>query len=529
MFPNTIKLHSIIQTMTPNEKRYFTRQCELTKADSNLLVLFKALNGLKKYDEKKVLEYLHENGSEKLVENLSTETIRAIKVLLNMVTSLADKKSKETKLENAFRQIKYLYEKNIFDQAYQKLKKLEKEAIEHEQKELLLKIYKFERDIKRNANLHKDFESLKEIDNKETALLESMLLEQKLRSIFGRLSFLVQNRNSLDKNQGKTQLAQIETALKAIDQNQCHYFVTKMFYVHSKIKIYDLKSDKKAVFKCMDEIEHIYKTHKNANKTSSFKQIKFLVIYLSYLLKYNMSPDQFWGKLTEIKSIKVNSPRDEMNKFQNVYHLEFIYFLKQGDFEKMSKLIPALQKGLKKYDTQIALDIRMTIWYNLMIYYFIIEDFHSAQYWIQEKILEYGKKSNCKDLYHIAKLFDLLIHYELDNAGLLKSWVAKVKRSFDLKDNSNELIKLVTKLMTTRYTKYTNVMNTYYGRTGELEKKDFEQVLQKFNKLDPSKHKNLPWDEIKIWLTSKVQELPMQQIAEGFLQNSNHQDTKKTE
>ena len=117
-----------------------------------------------------------------------------------------------------------------------------------------------------------------------------------------------------------------------------------------------------------------------------------------------------------------------------------------------------------------------------------------------------GKKSRRIDTLNKGKLFELLIHYELDNIALLKSLVKKIKRNFNEVDNSKELVGLLT-----------NLMNNYYKRP--LERKDFEEALEKFNKIDKIKNSDLPYDEIEIWLKSKVEKKTMLEIAEQMLQN----------
>ena len=97
----------------------------------------------------------------------------------------------------------------------------------------------------------------------------------------------------------------------------------------------------------------------------------------------------------------------------------------------------------------------------------------------------------------------------MDNIELLDSLIGKVRRGFDHKDNPNELVEIITKIMFKHYKK------------ARLTRKDFKTALEQFRTIDKTKHRGLPYDEIEIWLTSKVQRVSMQQITEQMFQSKN--------
>ena len=172
-------------------------------------------------------------------------------------------------------------------------------------------------------------------------------------------------------------------------------------------------------------------------------------------------------------------------------------------------MLPVLQEGLEKYEDEMELGRKITMWYNIMIFYFLKEDFDTTNFWIR-KILDDGIKSNRTHTLNNSKFFDLVVNYELgkiekvDNSKRLKSLIRTVKRSFKESDNSNELVNLVTKMMNVHCDK------------AHLIKKDFEFALKEFNNIDKTQNLYLPYDEIEIWLKSKVQRQSMQKITEKF-------------
>ena len=507
MSSNISELYAIIQFMSPNQKRRFTMQCQLSKPNSNSLVLFNALNKLKKYDKEKLDKELRKQGRVKLADNIVTETILLYKLILKLMKFSAEEKSIERKLENDFDDIVFIQNKGFFVRSERMLKNVKKDAEKHEQSALLLRVYKYERMLKQHFDKYKDLDSIEKTHKKELELLDDIVLERKLMHIDDKVLFLYQYVTVLEENMVAKLLDEIEIALNELGRTEFESLPQRITYVSLMAKLSELKSDRKAVFKWIEEMHRIYKICEESNIFLGFQYSWFLANYLNYLIMYNEPERLILKVLTKVKSIKPNTAHEKMTKFSNIGYLEFLFYLKQGDFETLEKLIPALLKGLEKYSNDIEQGRNMVIWYNLMICYFINEDFDSAHIWV-EKILDYGNGNNTRrlDTLNKGRLFKLLIHYELgSNITLLQSLMKKIKRGFKDVDDSKGLTGVISKLMNTHY------------RKGKLEKEDFEKALQRFYKIE--KIEKMPYDEIEIWLKSKLQGLPMLQIAQLMLQS----------
>ena len=501
------ELHSLIKSMSPNQKRNFTMQCNLNKPDSNSIALFNELNRIKEYDEEKLIKGLNKINKPKLAENLATETTLLFKLVLKIIRFNSDEKSVEKKLINTFKDIVFLHERGAFLKSQRMLRKLKNDAHNYDRKTLLLEICKFERKIRRSDYEHKYLNSIEEINKKEIELTEAILLEQKLRHIYDKVLYLIHQENELRKDTDNELLAEIETDLNQIDKNQCKCFHTKLLYLNSMAELLQLKSDNDAAFNHLSEMYQVYEENKHIREISALPYIKFVNNYLSCIFKCNKSYEKFPDLIKKIKNTKTNRPDEDKIKFENTYYLEFLYYINQGDFEQLEIMMPSLLKGLEEYGEKIEIFRKVVIWYNLMVYHFLKQDFKLTKEWIL-KILEEGKKTKRVDILNDSRLFQLLVHYELNDTEILESLIRKVKRHFKDADNSNELVDLIT-----------DMMNAHYRRA-HLIKKDFDLALQKFNKIDRVKNKNLPYDEIEIWLKSKVHRKPMLNITKQIHQKN---------
>ena len=496
-------LYIVIQAMTPNQKKSFTLQYNSVEPNGSSLVLFNALNKFEKYDKERLIKYLLKNNEHELVENLSEEAATLYNLILEKLMSIASEKSAKKRLRNTFNEIVLLQEMGCLTRAEQMLKKLKKDAIEYDLKAFLMEVYEYECNIKRDAN---NFEAIQKIKERIKGLRKNIYLENELIDVYDNVFYLAQNFSRLKKSDAQIRLTEIETNLNKTDRNQCNCFGTQRLYLYSLLVLEHLKCNKEAVFKYIEEIQKLFETHQKASKASDFKHTKFLASNLNYFVKYDISIEQFSTTLTEVKSIKANTPYEAMINFSNIYYVEFLYYLKRGDFAKIENLIPSLLKELDKYGDKINLDRRMVFWYNLMIYYFLKQDFRSAYYWIKEKILKYGRKSNRKDFFNKSKLFKLLVCFELEDVDSFEASIKAIKRSYPNKENPNELVNLVVSLINDHYKK------------APLDRKNFKAALETFYQIDQSKNQNSPFDEIKIWLKSKVERQSMQKVTEQMFQ-----------
>ena len=509
MAQNLTMLHKVIQSMSLKQQQALKAYCKRNKANSNRLVLFDELLKQKKYDREKLIKRLEKRKDSKLASNLISETSLLFKLVLKIIRQTKDEILIEKQLRNDFDDAVLFHGMGYFEKSKRMRNKIKERAQKHNSITLLFDVYEFEYWIDLLSDENSDLESIEEIYKNEKELLITKELEIDLKYTYRKVFHLVRHISALDKDVAKKRLEDIENILNKIDQEQCKTFNTKMTYLHSMAKINRLKSNGEAALKCMEETYLIYKADKDTSKISNLQDIQLLANFLNYLIIYNKPHKRFLEILAEIKSIQLKTNYERMTQFSNAYYLEFYYHLKQGNFEEMENMLPILQEGLTKYGDKMDLGRKVTMWQNLLIYHFLKEDFDAAHFWIQ-KILDHGKKSRRVDLFYNSKIFQVLVHYEFEiqkseSIEFLENLNEKVQNSFKTAKKSNKLVNLIARLIRT------------YCKKGHLEKKDFETTLEKFHQIDQSKNKDLPYDEIEIWLKSKIQKSSMQKITEQML------------
>jgi tetratricopeptide (TPR) repeat protein len=118
----------------------------------------------------------------------------------------------------------------------------------------------------------------------------------------------------------------------------------------------------------------------------------------------------------EFKSIKNIDSR----VFRQRYVLLINWSLSQQDFEKAMEWIPEIEQGLEQFGKKIEKHHRITFYYLVAYLLFQNKRYEQALKW-NNLILNEMKEDVVKEIFHFARILNLIIHFELENYDLLDS------------------------------------------------------------------------------------------------------------
>jgi hypothetical protein len=133
-------------------------------------------------------------------------------------------------------------------------------------------------------------------------------------------------------------------------------------------------------------------------------------------------------------------PNIEARIFRQRFLLELNWLLRLGRKRQAVRLIPELERGLKKYGQQIQLPHWITLQYLLAYLFFLNKSFDSALLSLNE-LLQMKQPDVVKEVYRYARILNLLIHYELGNLEYLLSLLKTTRRRLDAEQSLSPLEK----------------------------------------------------------------------------------------
>jgi tetratricopeptide (TPR) repeat protein len=151
--------------------------------------------------------------------------------------------------------------------------------------------------------------------------------------------------------------------------------------------------------------------------------------------------DRFLEAIAELKSLPATSFNDEGEVFQNVYFLEHLFYMNQGDFDKAEALVPAIEAGLDKYAQKINKARLLSFQFNIMIMYFLMHRFKEAAKWA-DVILE--DKSEIKQgISMVTRILLPIIHFELGHHDIVENLTRSAYRYLLAKERLHSFERLM--------------------------------------------------------------------------------------
>lgn len=148
----------------------------------------------------------------------------------------------------------------------------------------------------------------------------------------------------------------------------------------------------------------------------------------------------------QIKQFEIRDFNDEAETFQNTIHLELILMVNQRKFEGQNNLIERVEDGLKKYEKKINAARRLSLLYNLLVLYFVNENFRAGLK-VVDMILELRKLKVRKEVQYTTRLLLLVMYYELPHFDLLDDPITAARRYLERKKKRSGYKSLLVKYL----------------------------------------------------------------------------------
>jgi len=143
------------------------------------------------------------------------------------------------------------------------------------------------------------------------------------------------------------------------------------------------------------------------------------------------------GSLREFSSIDIKN-----NIFKSSALAELQLLNKQGDFNEASERLLVILPEIEILENRLRKEQLLELYFTVAYTFFGSKEPNKALFWIN-KVLNDNESSLRKDLFSYARLFNLAIHYELENFDLLEYITKSTQRYLARRQRDYDLEKLV--------------------------------------------------------------------------------------
>lgn len=508
MKPST-ELFKLIKSLTKSEKRFFKLTSSLQSGDKNYLKIFDYIEKQEDYDESGLKE---EFEGETFVKHLPSEKNHLYKLILKSLRSYYSEQSVSSMLKQEIKNVEILYNKALYKECEKFVGRAKTIAQRYEKFYYWFELISWEKKLLESAYesgvFSRDLDELVEEEEMVIARLRNLaeytVIYSKINLIFRSGGF---TRNEKERKvvsdiadyhliKGKN------TALSSKAASICYYIKGLCAATNRNYE---------------DSFQFFNKTREILDNNPYIKQDsgQRYVMTLFHLLRCHIDNNEFEKAqqlITDIRALAgkkgFNSLDIDVRIFANSAYQELTLLQAQGEFTKCVELIPSIENTHEEFGDKVSKEMEVLLTYSKAYSYFGVGQYKKSIQYLNE-VLNDNEQNLRQDVYSFARLFNLVIHFELENYDFLEYIIKSTNRYLNKQEREfkieNVCIRHIRKLAKT------------HSGINQLE--IYEKMNEEVNELlkDRNERVVLEYFNISAWISSKLNKIPFDQSVKERL------------
>lgn len=493
------ELFDLISSLSKSEKRFFKLNSSLQSGEKNYLKLFDYIEKHSTYDEaalKKHFQY------EKFIKHLPSEKNHLYKLILKSLRAYYADHSIKSQLKQEIKNVEILYQKALYKECNKFLKRAKKVAIEYEKFYYSFELINWEKKL-----MEEDFESgqfnhnLDELIQEETEVIEKLRNLAEYHILYSKINYVFRSGGFTRNEEERKVVAEIadhhlikgkNTAISTRATSICYY--TKGLCAAS-IRDYD------------DALVNFKKAKLVLDKNPKIKndlQNRYIYI-LNFLMQCYIDINDFeraQNLIDEIKDLNTNKHYRSLDSKVKIFTSHTIgsltLFNRKGEFYKALNIFKSIEEEMGFFEDKLNKEKVLLLNYNKAYALFATDKFKDALKIIND-ILNDNEKQLRQDIYSFSRIFNLVIHYELNNFNFIEYDSKSTSRYLNKHEKDYKIekvfMKYIKKLAKEEFAPDKKIIfQNFYDEVDELLKDSQEQVI-------------LEYFNVKAWIYSKLKRI----------------------
>ncbi len=505
----SLKLFNLIKSLSGSEKRYFKLFIRENKNEktSKYALLFDSIDEQEANDEEALKAIIYKDEP---IQSRKYSELKAYlyELILKSLQGYDEKSSVDYKLKGMLHSVRVLYKRSHYSECKELLVKAKKVAYKYESFIHILEVLKWEKQI---AYAQSDIvfldKELDRINNEENECLEQRGNLSAYQNLFYRVMIgirkdallrseeKVANLNLIMENKLLTDLRNAKS-----HKARVFYFRIYSLFYYSIINYEKFHIMSKRLMRLMESQAHFLRED--------------IADYISALTNYTASCGllEYYEEVAECLPkflvIKPKTLDDELRVYNEYYTNKFSLCIFTGDFKEGELALKQHLKEQEKFDSEVFESGRF--YFQYFYIHFGIGDYPKALEYLNEW-LNLPRRVERQDLQSLARILNLIIHYEMGNTMLLEylfrstyRFLRKRNRMFEFEKKVLGFIKESNKIHSLR-----ELMHAFANLKDEFEK--LTHI--------PSEKVMFQYFDFISWLESKIEN---ESFAEVVRRKSNY-------
>lgn len=399
----------LIQSMSPQEKRFFRRDYALYDKEKELplyLALFDTINKQEEYDEAELIRQLKPRLKP---DNISYTKNYLYEQICQALLRQNQSQEQDAEIFGQLQLIRVFRKKGLYKQA---LKIWQKAIVQARALELFGLIFQLKEEYRKLQLYHNPKIKNPELQNEyNNNILYSSEFTHLIKLQELHFSALIIRRkahfNLCQEDKEKVNAILQEPVMQ--EEPRTNSFLIRHYYRMTKATLLYVLNDSSAY---SFAYQNVSAWQANAQHVSYDQDNYIEVLYIFY---YSAVLAKDTSCIEEVMNHPVNQ---EVNTESNYAYVETIKYLalnrlynRSGNYEKVSQVLAYIKTRLAHWSRHINVELARTLYLSVGVANFALDQFEDAFYYIKQSILLFNDKTR-EEQYSFAYLFLLLICYE---------------------------------------------------------------------------------------------------------------------
>ena len=497
------ELFELIKALSMHERRYVVLHASRfkDKGKNNVVRLFNILCRQKEFDE----AYIRKKyAGEKFAKRYAETKYHLHKLIMKTIGNYHSSRTIDFEIQEMLRYFDALSEKGLFTHCKKVISKARKLAEQNERFPLLLEILQRERQLMFHAEFSSD-KTEKSMDlffETYDSTIQKIKNEREYRYLSHRLQLKILQKGVSRSEKESKDLKDLMNNHLLQDEARALSGNAKLLFNSIHIVYWDNQHNYAEALKYS-------KRHLQLSDPSENSSLYIMTYYnvLGFYIKLKQF-DELRTHLKIFHTIPQRFPvslRSRIDIFVFYYILETEVLVQTGRFKEALHFEDKIKEGMEKYGDKLPGRQQFDLIFNLSYIHFGAGQYKTSAQWLR-KILTLDSIHVKADFYNAALIFNLIIHSELQNDGLLESLIRSTYRYLMKMDHLHSFERAVI----------TFIRKVLPGVHSNKElitafikfKKELEKLEQ-----DPYEKKGLTYFDLISWLESKIKKRPFAEIV----------------
>jgi len=510
MKPST-ELFKLVKSLTKSEKRFFKLSSSLQSGEKNYLKIFDFIEKQATYDEGQLKK---EFEDETFIKHLPSEKNHLYKLILKSLRSYYSEQSISSTLTQEIKNVEILYNKALYKECEKFVSRAKEIAKRHEKFYYWFELISWEKKLLESAYESGEFSTdLDKLIEEEEMVIAKLRNLAEYTVIYSKINLIFRS-GGFTRNEGERQVVEDiadyhlikgkNTALSTKAASICYYIkglcaATNRNYADS--------------FQFFNRTREILDNNPDIKLDAGQRYVNTLL----HLLRCHIDMGEFQQAQDLIADIRALQGKRAFNSVDitvrivaNTFNQELVLLHATGDFQASVDLIPKIEELEESYEGKFSKEMEVLLTYNKAYSYFGVGDYKKALHYLNQ-VLNDNEQNLRRDIYSFSRLFNIVIHYELENYDFLEYVVKSTNRYLSKQDRDyqieNVCIKHIRKLAKT-------IDNVNRLEILEKMEKEISALLT-----DQNERVVLEYFNIGAWVQSKLNKITFDQAIKIQLEN----------